>query len=64
MLQTVKILMLVQYESILKLLLKMQQCVKTSKGLSETFSQQCGVVRGDFLSPILFVTSINKLKQL
>ena len=38
--------------------------VRTSNGVSGTFSQQCGVMQGESLSPTLFAISINEVEAL
>ena len=38
--------------------------VRTSNGVSGTFSQQCGVMQGESLSPTLFAISINEIEAL
>ena len=43
---------------------KLNSKVRTSKGLSETFLQQCGVMQGDSLSPSRFVISINEIETI
>ena len=43
---------------------KINSKVRTSNGVSGTFSQQCGVMQGESLSPTLFAISINEVEAL
>ena len=43
---------------------KINSKVRTSNGVSGTFSQQFGVIQGESLSPTLFAISINEVEAL
>ena len=43
---------------------KINSEVRTSNGLSEMFSQKCGVMQGKSIPPILFAISINEIEAI